>query len=106
MIQPDYLQKGDAIALVSPAGKVERDKVAAATGFLENLGLKVRMGKHTLDQYFKYASTDENRLGDFQQMLDDPEVKAIVCARGGYGTNRIIDKIDFTEFVKSAIAKR
>ncbi len=101
MISPNYLQKGDTICIAAPAGRVDRIRVAAAVEVLESWGLKVKLGKHVLESYFNFASTDENRLQDFQRMLDDPSVKAILCARGGYGSNRIIDRLDFDGFVKN-----
>ena len=101
MNRPEFLKKGDNIALAAPAGKVDSEKITGAVDVLENWGLSVLIGDHVNDSYFNYASTDENRLSDFQQMLDDPAVKAILCARGGYGTNRIIDQLDFSTFRKN-----
>ena len=100
MITPKYLNKGDKIAIVAPAGKIKKEIVNNAVEVFESWGLKVVLGKHLFDNYFQYSATDKDRASDFQQMLDDDSVKAIICARGGYGVVRIIDRLDFTKFVK------
>lgn len=99
---PPYLKKGDTIALVCPAGYMSTEKTAECVRVLEEeWGYRVRVGKTVGSGSATYFSgTDEERLSDFQQMLDDDEVKAILCARGGYGTTRIIDSIDFKKFKK------
>jgi len=98
MIRPEYLNKGDKIALVAPAGRVPEDKVISAKQTLEDWGLEVISGAYMFDHHFSYSATDEKRLADFQVMLDNSEIKAILCARGGYGTSRIIDLLDFSKF--------
>lgn len=98
---PPYLQKGDAIGLVCPAGFMTLDKVQTCINTLQDWGYAVKLGKTIGGESQNYFSgTDEERLADFQQMLDDDEVKAVLCARGGYGTGRIIDKVDFKKFKK------
>lgn len=98
---PPYLQKGDAIGLVCPAGFMTLDKVQTCINTLRDWGYAVKLGKTIGGESQNYFSgTDEERLADFQQMLDDDEVKAVLCARGGYGTGRIIDKVDFKKFKK------
>ena len=99
---PPYLEKGDAIGIVCPAGYMPIEKTTECIRVLnEEWGFKTKIGK-TLGSEFNYFSgTDEERLNDFQQMLDDDEVKAILCARGGYGMGRIINKIDFKKFKKN-----
>lgn len=99
---PPYLEPGDTIGLVCPAGYMAADKVAECIRVLqEEWGYNVKIGKTIGGESQTYFSgTDEERLADFQNMLDDPEVKAIVCARGGYGTSRIIDRINFSRFKK------
>lgn len=101
MITPPYLQKGDRIAIVSPARKITPEEVAIAVRTFESWGLEVVIGKHIYAAYNQFAGKDEDRLSDFQQMLDDPTICAIICSRGGYGTVRIIDRLDFSRFVKN-----
>ena len=101
MKTPPYLITGDKIAIVAPAGKVVNDKISPAIQTLESWGLKVITGEHLHGAYHQFSATDEERTADFQKMLDDESVRAILCARGGYGSNRIIDHLDFSNFVKS-----
>ncbi|MDJ1471629.1 S66 peptidase family protein [Xanthocytophaga flava] len=98
MIQPPYLQKGSKVALVSPAKTVSRENVLPAIEILKSWGLKVVIGKYAFAEHFQFAGTDKQRTQDLQKMLDDPEIKAIFCIRGGYGTTRIIDNLDFNKF--------
>ena len=97
-----YLQTGDTIGVVCPAGYMSFEKAQACINAFENWGYKLKIGK-TLgsDSQNYFSGNDEERLSDFQQMLDNEEVKAIFCARGGYGIGRIIDKIDFKKFKKN-----
>lgn len=99
---PPYLEKGDTIGIVCPAGYMDAEKTAECIRVLqEEWGYKVKVGKTVggdSDNYF--SGTDEERLTDFQQMLDDDEVKTVLCARGGYGMSRIIDRINFKKFKK------
>ena len=101
MKTPPYLKPGDKIAIVAPAGKIEKDKIDEATQTLESWGLKIVLGNNLLKKDYQYSATDEERANDFQNVLDDFSVKAILCARGGYGSNRIIDTLDFNSFTKS-----
>jgi muramoyltetrapeptide carboxypeptidase len=103
MIQtPPYLQAGDTIGLTCPAGYMAPEKAAECIRVLkEEWGYNVKVGATVGGSSQTYFSgTDEERLKDFQQLLDDDEVKAILCARGGYGMGRIIDQIDFKKFKK------
>ncbi|HMK26772.1 MAG TPA: LD-carboxypeptidase [Chitinophagaceae bacterium] len=98
---PPYLQKGDTIGIVCPAGAMPVEKVSECIRILnEDWGFTTRVGKTVGDQFNYFSGTDEERLADFQEMLDDDQVKAVLCARGGYGMGRIIDKIDFKKFKK------
>ena len=98
---PPYLQKGDTIGIVCPAGALPVEKVSECIRILnEDWGFTTRVGKTVGDQFNYFSGTDEERLADFQEMLDDDQVKAVLCARGGYGMGRIIDKIDFKKFKK------
>ena len=100
MIQPDYLKKGDTVAIVSTARKISSDQIIAAIKLLEKWGLNVVIGNTIGSEENQFAGNDEARINDFQQLLNNPKVKAIWCARGGYGTVRIVDKLDFSEFKK------
>ena len=99
---PPYLHPGDTIAIVCPAGYLPREKAQTCIETLQQWGYRVRTG-NTLggssENYF--SGSDDDRLADLQQMLDDPEVSAILCGRGGYGLSRIIDRIDFSRFVRN-----
>lgn len=99
---PPYLEKGDTIGLVCPAGYMSSEKTVECIRVLsDEWGYQVKVGKTVGGDSLTYFSgTDEERLKDLQQMLDDDEVKAILCARGGYGTTHIIDSIDFSKFKK------
>ena len=101
MKTPAYLKKGDTIAIVSTARKVSRKELEPSFEFIKKWGLEVVLGKSIEVSENQFAGSDEWRAEDFQQMLDDPKIKAIWCARGGYGTVRIIDKLDFSSFKKS-----
>lgn len=98
MITPPYLQKGDTIAIVSTARKNIDDNLKPTIDLLEGWGLKVKIGKTIGLDYYQLAGTDEQRTADFQEQMDNPNIKAIWCVRGGYGTVKIIDKLDFTKF--------
>ena len=100
MIHPRYLQKGDTVAIVSTARKITSDKIIPAIKLLEKWGLQVIIGETIGSEENQFSGSDEKRIADFQQQLDNPKVKAIWCARGGYGTVRLIDKLDFSAFKK------
>ena len=101
MITPAYLKKGDTIAIVSTARKITEQEIQPALQLLEKWGLKTILGKTIDAEENQFAGSDDLRAADFQKMLDDPNIKAIWCARGGYGTIRIIDTIDFSAFNKN-----
>ncbi len=98
---PPYLSKGDTIGIVCPAGFMPPEKAQTCIDTLKQWGFKVRIGKTLGNQFNYFSGTDEERLHDLQMMLDDGEIKAILCGRGGYGLSRIIDDIDFTRFKKN-----
>lgn len=100
MTQPNYLQKGDTVAIVSTARKISSDKIIPAIKLLEKWGLNVVIGNTIGLEENQFAGNDVARINDFQQMLNNQKVKAIWCARGGYGTVRIIGQLDFKEFKK------
>lgn len=98
---PPYLKKGDTIGIVCPAGFMPASKAQTCIETLQQWGFNVKVGKTLGNQFHYFSGTDEERLTDLQQMLDDTEVHAILCGRGGYGLSRIIDKIDFTKFKRN-----
>jgi muramoyltetrapeptide carboxypeptidase len=98
---PAYLRKGDTIGIVCPSGYMPAERAATCIHALENWGYQVRIGKTLGHQFHYFSGTDEERAADLQAMLDDPEIKAVLCARGGYGLSRIIDRIDFRRFRKN-----
>ena len=97
---PKYLQKGDTIGITSAAGYITLADCTDAINTIEKWGYKTIIGSTIGKKYFGFGGTDEERLADFQQMLDDDTITAIMIARGGYGFVHIIDKIDFTKFIK------
>lgn len=99
---PPSLSPGDAIAIVCPGGYLPFEKAQACIDTLRDWGYRVKVGR-TLggDSENYFSGTDKERLADLQQMLDDDEVKAILCGRGGYGLGRIIDQIDLSKFKRA-----
>ena len=95
------LQPGDKIALLSTARKVSPEEMQPAVSVLQSWGLEVVSGETIGAEDNQFAGPDELRRKDLQQMLDDPSIKAILCARGGYGTARILDQLDFTGFARN-----
>ena len=100
MIRPPYLKTGDKIAIVAPARKVSSSEMDQAIKTFSSWGLQVVTGQNLFGQENQFSGTDEQRLSDLQTMLDDKEVKAIISARGGYGTVRLIDKLNFDLFLQ------
>ena len=98
MITPPYLEKGDTVAIVSTARKNLEDNLKPSIDLLESWGLKVKIGATIGLNYHQLAGTDAQRAADFQEQMDNPNIKAIWCVRGGYGTVRMIDLLDFTKF--------
>ncbi|HPG10083.1 MAG TPA: LD-carboxypeptidase [Chitinophagaceae bacterium] len=98
---PPYLVNGDLIGIVCPAGYMPIEKVQQCIETLIEWGFKVKVGK-TVGGHSKtyFSGTDKERLSDLQKMMDDDEVKAILCARGGYGTGRIIEQLNFKKYRK------
>lgn len=90
---PASLQQGDLIAIVAPAKAIEREHVDFAKKILEKAGFRVEIGEHCLGQHHYFSGDEAERLRDFQSALDNPNVKAIVCARGGYGCVQLLDRI-------------
>lgn len=101
MIIPPYLKPGDRVSIVSPAKVILPNEISFAIQELESFGLTVELGKHVFSTWNRFAGKDTERTLDVQFALDDPEIKAVFFARGGYGSVRIIDKIDFSQFSTS-----
>ncbi len=101
MITPPYLKSGDTVAIVATARKISEKELRPALDLLNDWGLNVILGKTIEAELDQFAGDDLLRSNDLQQMLDDPGIKAIWCARGGYGTVRIIDLLDFSEFKRA-----
>jgi len=99
-ILPPYLQRGDKIAIVSPARSITFEEVFPAMKLFQKWGLEVVLGTHVFGKSNQFSGTDDQRRFDLQQMLDDPSIRAVVMARGGYGTVRIIDQLDFKVFAR------
>ena len=95
---PAPLRPGDQVAIVCPARKASHEELAAAVAVLESWGLRVVLGESTNVEHHQFGGDDELRRRDVQQQLDNPEIRAILSARGGYGTTRIIDSLDFSRF--------
>jgi len=99
--QINPLTKGDKVVILAPAKAIEEEHVLYAKEFLSKEGYEVIVSKNCLGQYHYYSGTELERLTDFQNALDDPETKAIICARGGYGSVQIVDKIQWASFLRN-----
>jgi len=95
MIKPPSLIKGDAIGLVAPARQVSEAEMQAAINIFKQRGYRPVVGQHLYDAEHQFAGSDDVRTADMQQMIENPEIKAIVAARGGYGCVRLVDKLNF-----------
>ncbi|WP_035666143.1 S66 peptidase family protein [Flavobacterium gelidilacus] len=98
---PPYLKKGDTVAIVCTARKFFPEDAIPAKELLESWGLKIKLGATIGLDSCQLGGTDLERAADFQNMMDDDNIKAIWCARGGYGTVRMVDLLDFTKFKKN-----
>jgi muramoyltetrapeptide carboxypeptidase len=96
--KPPYLKRGDIIGITSPAGFITQEEIEPSMQILQNWGYQIQIGDTIGKRDFTFGGTDEERLKDLQKMLDDPKVKAIMCARGGYGSIRIVDRINWAKF--------
>ncbi|MBE7177686.1 MAG: LD-carboxypeptidase [Mucilaginibacter polytrichastri] len=97
MIIPPFLKAGDKVAITCPAKKLPHP-IDDAIRLLQSWGLEVILGDTVTSEWHQFAGTDEERAADLQIFLNDPDIKAIFAARGGYGTIRIIDHLDFSHF--------
>lgn len=94
-IKPKKLEKGSTIGLITPASPISEEKFNKAIQNLEKLGFNYKTGNHIFDNYGYLAGNDKDRVDDLNTMFSDPEIDAIWCIRGGYGTTRIIDALDY-----------
>ena len=103
LIQPEHLKSGDTISILAPSGVLNNfdNKITKAINIFRSWGLNVVLGNHIYDKNGHFAGTDKNREKDFQKALDNKNIKAIWCARGGYGAVRIIDKLNFDNYLKN-----
>jgi muramoyltetrapeptide carboxypeptidase len=101
MIRPSFLIYGDRVGIVAPAGIINEADILPAIGILQDWGLKIIKGRYLFERNGFFAGSDQQRLEDCQAMLDNPGIRAIFFARGGYGIIRIIKQLDFTRFLKS-----
>lgn len=99
-IIPENLKAGDTIGIVATARWIDPEILQSALEVIQGWGFRVKCGNYLHKRIFQLAGSDDERARDLQSMLDDPDIGAVVVARGGYGTVRIIDKIDFSKFVR------
>ena len=100
MTTPAYLKKGDRIGIIAPARKISLAEIQFAVDAMKSWGLEVVLGKNLFKEENQFSGSDAERTADLQQMLDDDSILAVISARGGYGTLRIIDRLDFSKFQK------
>ena len=101
MRQPPSLQKGDRVGIISTARKISRKELKPALRLLEEWGLEVQLGKNLFKKHHQFAGTAQQRLSDLQGFLEDDQIKAIFCARGGYGTVQLVDDVNFFKLIES-----
>lgn len=94
-IKPTRLNKGDTVAVIAPASPPNKENLKRGLKFVEDLGLNYKLGKSLYSEYGYLAGDDEARLSDLNEMFLDDEIKAIICAGGGYGTARIASALDY-----------
>ena len=102
-MKPDFLKSQDKVAIIAPSGRVFQEELQENLDFIQSLDLEPVFGNHLFDEYFNgyyYAGNTETRIQDFQWALDDEEIKAIWCARGGYGAVQLVDKINWEKFIQ------
>jgi muramoyltetrapeptide carboxypeptidase len=96
--KPPYLKAGDIIGITAPAGFITQEEIQPAMAVMQSWGYTMAVGDTIGKKDFTFGGTDEERLNDFQRMLDDPKIKAIMCARGGYGSIRLVDRLNWSRF--------
>ena len=101
MITPLPLQKGQKVAIVAPAKSIGEHDVDKAVEIFTAWGLEVVLGRYLFSSFHQFAGKDHQRAADLQKAINDPQIKAVFCVRGGYGTARIIERLDFNPLRKS-----
>jgi muramoyltetrapeptide carboxypeptidase len=101
MIRPQYLKQGDIVGLIAPARKVTLEDVEPAIRKIQSWGLEVKAGDFLFYEHNQYAGIDSQRSSDLQSMLDDEQIRAILCARGGYGSVRLLASLNCTAFCRN-----
>ena len=102
IVKPKHLKKGDIIGIISPASAPnDLFKIEKGVHYLESLGYKVKVGKNSGNFHGYLAGTDDQRVDDLHAMFKDKDVRAIICTRGGYGSPRLLDKIDYKLIAKN-----
>lgn len=101
LIVPPFLKPGDTVGIVAPARKVSEDEIAPAIQIVKGWGLNVVLGKSLFGGFNQFSGTDFERAADLQEMFENPDVKAILCARGGYGSVRLLDKINLRDLQRN-----
>ena len=101
MIIPEKLKIGDKIGIISTARKITLEELKASTLILESWGLEIVLGQNLFEENNQFSGTIEQRTADLQSMIDNDAIKAIFCARGGYGTVQIVDNINFPSLKKN-----
>jgi muramoyltetrapeptide carboxypeptidase len=101
MERPPFLQPGSLVGITAPARAIKQEYIDHAVKIFESWGFGVRLSSNIGNSYFQYAGNDEDRLRALQEMLDDQNIRAIFCARGGYGTDRIVDRVSLEKFGNS-----
>ncbi|MFP7169868.1 LD-carboxypeptidase [Terribacillus sp. FSL K6-0262] len=94
-VKPPVWKKGDTIGIAAPAGPIKREELVRGIKIVESLGVHVKLGRHVHDKYGYLAGTDAERAADLNDMFHDDEIKGIICARGGYGSGRIVELLDY-----------
>lgn len=97
---PQNLAPGDTLAIISTARKIDVVQMDGVEQLISDWGFRVKWGSSIRNEYHQFCGTDEERAGDLQEAIDDPEIKGILCFRGGYGTIRILDKVDFSSLIQ------
>lgn len=98
MIIPPYLKKGDTIGITCPASKADPKLIEYGSNIIRSWGYRVKKGETTRTRSHNFSATDEQRINELQDMMDDDTIKAIIFGRGGYGVLRILDQLDFSHF--------
>ena len=101
LLIPPHLRPGDTIGITCPAGDITLKEIQPSIQLIESWGYQIKTGDTVGKKDFILGGTDAERLADFQQMLDDPGIKAILCARGGYGAIHLIDQLNFSSLLKN-----